>query len=51
VDQFLSKSSWDKTWSDMNTLIETSLQSKQMGARRDLAAIPALASSKGVANV
>lgn len=29
VDKFLSQSSWDMTWSDMNHLIEQTLQSKQ----------------------
>ena len=30
IDQFLSQSSWDKTWSDMNQLIETKLSFKHL---------------------
>jgi UDP-galactopyranose mutase len=32
IDKFLSRSSWDKTWSDMNQLIEQILTLKQLAA-------------------
>jgi hypothetical protein len=51
VAQFLSHSSWDKTWSDMNNLIEDSLQSKQMNAHRRVAAATASVPVKGAVNV
>lgn len=38
IDKFLSQSSWDKTWSDMNKLIEQKLSLKQLTAGRSRAA-------------
>ena len=52
VDKFLSQSSWDKTWSDMNQLIQTKLTSKLMpsSGRSPLSASATMA-AKGSANV
>lgn len=38
VDKFLSKSSWDKTWSDMSKLIEQKIKVKQLAAGQRQAA-------------
>jgi UDP-galactopyranose mutase len=52
VDQFLSQSSWDKTWSDMNQLIENKLAFKRFpsGSRPQVTPLTNVA-AKGVANV
>lgn len=51
VDQFLSYSSWDKTWSDMNKLIEERLRCKHAGSVPQLAASTAVVAVKGAAHV
>jgi glycosyltransferase involved in cell wall biosynthesis len=39
IDKFLSQSSWDKTWSDMNKLIEQKLSLKQLASKGQAARI------------
>jgi glycosyltransferase involved in cell wall biosynthesis len=52
VDQFLSQSSWDKTWSNMNGLMETKLALKRLQSRaRTSLPHAARGSSKGASNV
>jgi hypothetical protein len=52
ADQFLSQSSWDKTWSDMNQLIENKLVFRHLpsGVRPQLAEAGNM-STKGHSNV
>ncbi len=52
VDQFLSQSSWDKTWSDMNQLIQSKLALKHLpSSSRPHAAPAANVAAQGVSNV
>lgn len=51
IDAFLSKSSWDQTWSDMNQLIENRITFKHLasGQRKPLTGVEVLA--KGLTHV
>lgn len=49
VDSFLSQSSWDKTWNDMNKLIENKITLKSSG-RQQMAPIAGI-SAEGAAHV
>ncbi len=52
VDQFLSQSSWDKTWSDMNQLIEAKLSFKHsLSSSRPQMADSANIAAKGMSHV
>jgi len=52
VDQFLSKSSWDKTWLEMNKLMENKMALEQLqGAQNSRLAPGANSVLKGVSNV
>jgi glycosyltransferase involved in cell wall biosynthesis len=51
VTSFLSKSSWDKTWSEMNTLIEGKIMLKRLASHQRQSALRTGTSSKGAAHV
>lgn len=51
VDQFLAKSSWDKTWSDMNTLIEEKMLLKHLAAGHRQPALGTEIPGEGAAHV
>ncbi len=51
VDRFLAKSSWDKTWSDMNRLIEEKMMVKDLAVGRRKPATRAEVFAEGAAHV
>lgn len=51
VTSFLSKSSWDKTWSEMNSLIEEKIMLKRLASNQRQLTLRTGISSKGAAHV